>query len=563
MQQPRQHRRVPAFAQEAIGAVLAVCLAVTGLRHVVATARVALLWYDGDSVLLPLVVRSVRLGEPFEWAMSPALFFFPELPVYALCALVTATPQQALAVNGLLVVVAVYALLRAVANELMRSASRSARIAAALLGLGVVSALVLTESSATATSLELASLLFTSTYYYGTLLAMLATTALILRVVRRAGDGPGGGSGGGAGGGPGDGMEARPTPTALVTLGLLAAFSTTSNPLYVPWSAGPVVIALALLTVARRVPWRISAWVAGVLAAGSAVGYLLRVPLRPFVSLDPSTYVHPDRAGTTLSFFAALTDQRAGSAAGDAGLLVMFCLVLVCIGGTVWAWRARTSRTVLVATTIPLVTVVAVSVGVVVAGSETPRYLEPVVTAPLVALVAVCELARTAVRRTRVHRRVRGIRLAAAVGGAFALVAGVAVAPGTAVAVTTATYGPATCLDRWAAGRDVVGVGQFWTVRPLATYASDDVRLLQVRDDFSAYPWLVNLGSYRGASPTYVLVGSGDLWSTPVEDSLGRPASITHCSGYDVYDYAGTRGADVLRHDVRTSAGAILDERGF
>ena len=49
-------------------------------------------------------------GEPFEWAMSPALFFFPELPVYLLCSLVTATPQQALALNGVLVLLGVYAL---------------------------------------------------------------------------------------------------------------------------------------------------------------------------------------------------------------------------------------------------------------------------------------------------------------------------------------------------------------------------------------------------------------------------------------------------------------------
>ena len=122
--------------REALGALVAVALAVIALRHVLASARVSLLWYDGDSVLLPLVVRSIRAGEPFEWAMSPALFFFPELPVYLLCSLVTATPQQALALNGVLVLLGVYALVRAVANELMPSARRSARIAVAVAGVG-------------------------------------------------------------------------------------------------------------------------------------------------------------------------------------------------------------------------------------------------------------------------------------------------------------------------------------------------------------------------------------------------------------------------------------------
>jgi len=538
---PRRRARVAAAGREALGGLVALTLSVIALRHVLATARVELLWYDGDSVLLPLVRRSMELGQPFEWAMSPALFFFPELPVYLLCAAVTATPQQALALNGVLVLLAVYALVRAAANELMPAARRSARIAVSAVALGFVTLLVLTESSATATSLELASLLLTTTYYYGAVLAMLGTAVLVLRAVRTG----------------------RASPTVLVVLGLLAACTTASNPLYVPWSGAPVVVTLLLLAAARRLPWRPVLLLAGTVTAGSIVGYLLRIPLRPFVSLDPSTYVQPSRAGETLQFFAALTDDRAGTAAGDAGLLLLFVGVLLSAGGTVWAWRVRTSRTVLVAAALPLVTVVAVSVGVVVAGSETPRYLEPIVTAPLLALVAVAELTRTAVRTTRVHRPRRGVRAVLAVAGAAVLLAGFATAPSTARAVASARYDPAACLDRWADGRDVVGVGQFWTARPLAAYAATNVQVLQVRDTFQTYPWLVDLAAYRDAEPTFVVIGTRDLWTTAVEDSLGRPATITHCTGFDVYDYAGTTGATILRRDVVDSADAIRRERGF
>ncbi|MFJ3028195.1 hypothetical protein ACIPEQ_05065 [Curtobacterium sp. NPDC087080] len=538
---PPSRRRWAAVGREALGAAVALALSVIALGHVLVTERVALLWYDGDSVLLPLVERSIRLGQPFEWAMSPALFFFPELPVYLLCSLVTATPQQALALNGVLVLLAVYALVRAAANELMPAARRSARITVSALALGFVTAIVLTEYTATATSLELGSLLLTTTYYYGALLAMLGTAVLALRAVRTG----------------------RASATVLVVTGLVAACTTTSNPLYVPWSAAPVVVTLVLLSLARRVPWRPTVWMSGALVAGSVVGYLLRIPLAPFVSLDPSTYVHPEQAGRTLAFFAALTDDRAASARGDAELLLLFAGVVLAVGGTVWAWRVRTARTVLVATVLPLVTVVAVSVGVVVAGSQTPRYLEPIVTVPLLALVAVAELVRSAVRRTRVHRPRRGVQLTVAVAAAVVLVGGVAVAPSTVGAVASARYAPAACLDRWADGRKVTGVGQFWTVRPLAAYASDDVELLQVRDTFETYPWLVDLGAYRDAEPTFVVIGANDVWTTAVEDSLGAPATITHCTGFDVYDYAGTVGAAVLQRDVVGSADAIRRERGF
>ncbi|KQO61418.1 hypothetical protein [Curtobacterium sp. Leaf261] len=542
---------VRAAVVELVGFLTALSLAVAALRHVIETARVQLLWYDGDSVLLPMVARSLRLGEPFEWAMSPTLFFFPEVPVYLLCAAVTTTPQAALALNGVVVLLGVYALVRAIATQVMPEASRLARIAVSVLALGVVTMLVLTESSATAQSMELASLLLLSTYYYGAVLAMLGTAALVLRVVRTA---------------------SRPVPAtawgALVALGLLALATTTSDPLYVPWSAGPVLVTVVLLAVARRVPWRVVGALAVALVGGSTLGYLLRIPLGPFVSLDPSTYVHPAMAVPTLGWFAALTDARAATSAGDVELLLLFLGSALSVAGTVWAWRVRTARTVLVACVLSTVTVVAVSVGVVLAGSETSRYLEPIVTAPLIALVAVAELVRTRVRRTRLHRAGRGFRLVCGIVGACVLVLGVAVVPTTVSAVRAATYTPATCLDRWVAGRSVdgrpvEGVGQFWTVRPLAAYGTDSVRLLQVTDRFSAYAWMTNLAPYRDAHPTYVLIGTRDVWTTPVQDALGDPAAIMHCSGYDIYDYAGTRGAAILRGSVVDTATAIIRERGF
>jgi hypothetical protein len=529
-----------------VGALIAISLSVAALRHVISTDRVRLFWYDGDSVLLPLVERSMRLGMPFEWAMSPALFFFPEIPVYLVCAAVTSTPQAALALNGVLVLLALYVLVRVVAAQLMPDASRVVRVVVSVLALGIVTLLVLTESGAVASSLELASLLLFTTYYYGVVLAMLGTTALALRALRSA-------------------SRAVPTTawTALVVMTLLAVCTTASNPLYVPWSAAPVLVTVLLLAIVRRVPRRLLAELSIALVGGSVVGYLLRIPLRPFVSLDPSTYVHPERAGPTLGWFAALTDARAATSLGDAELLLLFLGFAAGVAGMVWAYRVRSSRTVLMACTLSTVTVLAVSVGVVVAGSETPRYLEPIVVAPLVAFVALAELTRAHIGRTRLARAGRGVRGLVAVVAACLLVMGAAVVPTTVGAVRAATYAPAACLTKWVDGRHVQGVGQFWTVRPLATYATPSAGLLQVTDRFRAYAWMTNLAAYRDARPTYVLIGSRDIWPTPVQDRLGDPAVIVHCDGYDIYDYAGTPGARVLRSDVVGSATEIRLGRGF
>ena len=65
------------------------------------------------------MARSFERGEAFEWGMSPVLFVFPELPLYLVSALLTASVAAALLLNAVLNVVLLYALLRFVAGRVL------------------------------------------------------------------------------------------------------------------------------------------------------------------------------------------------------------------------------------------------------------------------------------------------------------------------------------------------------------------------------------------------------------------------------------------------------------
>ena len=252
-----------------------------------------------------------------------------------------------------------------------------------------------------------------------------------------------------------------------------------------------------------------------------------------------------------------------GHGTGRPGLLLLFVGVLVTVGGTVWAWRVRTARTVLVATAAA-------------PGDRRRRvrrgrrrrvrdHAVPAADRDGTAARArrVAELTRTAVRRTRVHRPHRGVRAGVAVAMAAVLATGIAVAPGTAHAVATARYPAAACLDRWADGRQVTGVGQFWTVRPLATYTSSNVGCCR-----SGTPSRRTRGSSTSgptATPTRASWWSGRTTSGRPRSRTpsGPPRRSPTAPGSTSTTTPAPPGQAILRRDVVGSADVIRRDRGF
>jgi hypothetical protein len=527
------------------------------LAHALAGAKRALILDDGDTVLLPLMVRSFEHGQAIEWGMSPVLFVFPELPLYLLAAAVTTTVSAALLLNGVLNVVILYGLLRAVAG---RVTTRPAmRVGAALAGVLLLAVLSLCETRSGGNTGEIASLYLTTTYYSGTVMALVAAIALVLSLTAaREGRGP---------------TRIR---LALAALALLSALATLSNPLYLLWATAPLAVTagvVGLLRQGRRDDLATRsrarpALTAGVLVVGSALGWLAREPLQRFIIADKTEYLRWGGEAASVAFFrdsiAWLVRTPGGAVEAALGVLLTGAVGVITVVRLVRGHRDPAT----VAGVVALATVVVVPAGLLVTGTLSTRYAMPLLFAPLVALVALAADAPALRIRRRPTRALGALAAVAALGAASR---GVAVPASARVVAAGRSLGEpaAACLTDWARGTDVAGVAQFWTGRGLQAYGGADVHLLQVNGDFSVYPWLTNLAAYEDARVGYVVVATGTTPGDHLEgwgDSvtrLGTPRAVVHCDGYDIVDFRGTPAEAALTEKVRESARAQALTRGF
>lgn len=589
-----------------LGILAALLLTLLAVLHLLSTSRSWLLFFDGDSVILPLFERSLQAAQPFEWAMSTTVFLI-EIPVYLVLAFLTANPFDALTVNAILNVVALYALIRLIAGLSLPGRGRRFVVAVSLVTFAVPLAAILLESTTNADSFELFSLLATTTYYYPTVLAMLAAAWLLARMVARdaptettpsvapdASDGP-----------------ARLAPpnvspasaasgnrvALLVGLGMLTVVSVTSNPLYGVWTAAPAVVTLLALAGLGRMRWRTALVPAVVLIAGCFGGVLLRKPLAPYLSMDPANYLHLGDILTPLRFYGAAIADMFSRPTGVIELVLLSALGSVTLVAGLAALRMpqlplRRQLLFLLAA----VTVLAVAIGSVLVGTNATRYLQPLAFAPLLVLPALVGLSLDALRDQRqTARRRPGLfarpanttaqraraaetvsvhdhvapaakQRSAALGLLLVvLLLGGIVGTGSAVAasVSRAHLPGAACLEGWLAGRTLTGAGQFWAIRGLKTYGAPNVHLLQIDEYLNARPWMVNLADYDGGRVSYLVLDDRSAWGEELVDTLGAPRANISCGTYTILDYEGTAGERVLTHHIAESGLSQRAQRGF
>ncbi|ARC57452.1 hypothetical protein AS850_10230 [Frondihabitans sp. 762G35] len=549
---------------EALGVLLSAAFALIALAHALGTAKRPLLLSDADSVLLPLMRASFERGEPFEWGLSPVLFVFPELPLYLLSAAVTTTVASSLLLNGVLNVVILYGLFRAVASRVVASGTQDARpgparpVVAALVGVAALTLLCLLETTAGGNTAELATLFLTTTYYSGTVMALVASLALALHVAAW----------------PRARGAVRPArrgslPWAVLGLALVAGLATLSNPLFALWATAPLGLALGASTLVRLRRARDRRMLgplvaAAALVAGSVAGYLGRAPLTSFIIARQQEYLRWDGQATSIAFFGGALRDLVSTPRGVGELLLVLALAVASVMGAVRAVRrGRTDAAALVFASVSA-TIVLLPIALIWTGSISTRYAIPLVVAPLLGLVAL--VASTPRPRDVTARR--GV----AVVALAAVVSAVVVATPAAgrLLATGAGSGDtgAACLTDWVRDEHVAvaGATQFWTGRGLAAYAGPTVRLLQITDTLDVYPWLVNLAPYRGARVGYLIrprdePRDADLGGTVA--ALGPPRDVVACGTYDIYDYRGTAGEAILTERIGTSAEMLAALRGF
>jgi len=481
-----------------LGAVL---LGIVTMGQVASTARADLLFRDGDSLVVALLARSFTDGEAFDWALSTVLFI-PETLAYLLlwlpAQLLPIGVDAVLATAGVLNIAALYGALRFAAG---RRRDGRAPVAWALVAVAALCAIAATETTASRDSLELASLLLTTTYYSATVIA----TVLAIGLVRRAFDRDAAG---------------RALP---VWLGVVAGVSVLSNPLFAAWATVPLGIILAIAAVYPSARDRALPLLGG-LAAGTAAGLIARIPLSAWIANDGSSYADPSLWPESAAYYGARLGERLATPLGVIGCLLVVALLVLALIATRRAADAGARMVAAASWVVPLV----VAVGMIALGTHASRYIAPIVFAPILALVA------TPVA-LRLPRRIGVVVPAAA---AVLLVAGAALSVPRTAAATTAADADLACVNDWVTASGQTGGGQFWTVRLPKLHLDDAAQLVQVDHRLNAYAWLVNRTDFAVGEVTFLIEdSSSSYWELGTDD---LPAEAIDCGRYTIYDFTPT-----------------------
>ncbi|KHL02481.1 hypothetical protein LK10_12435 [Sinomonas humi] len=501
------------WGAECVGLVVALALALLTVWHLDATDRSWMLYYDGDSVLPALVRGSILSGQQQDWALS-AVLFIPEMGLYLVLAALGLGVKGTFALNAVVNLLLFYGALRLLSGVVQRERLRAHRVAGALVAFGAMTGFALLESSSGYNDFQLASLLATTTYYSMTVLASVATTALTVRLLKSQG-------------------LSRWRWLELVLVGVTAVSSLT-NPLFLAWEVLPLGVVLALIAWKRVIGWRRFAFAAALLALGSGLGLLARIPFGSIILRDGPSYVNPGMASVAAIFYPHMLAERASTIEGAVSLTAVIALILISVivfRGSLATRDAGTAVVSGLAWLAPL----AVMGGMIILGQFWVRYLQPMYFAPVCTLVLAPKLfARApAIFRRLPRKAVTGIFA----GLVVACLAASAAATGALTRSAAVVDLDVRCVDAWVSSSHEIGAGRFWAIRAPKAFLAEPSQLVQVDSQFGKYAWLTDRTDYSGAKVSFVVTDSEPtpLVLPPIANTA--PSSTIHCGRYTITDF--------------------------
>ncbi|MGM7699861.1 hypothetical protein [Microbacterium sp. A84] len=486
------------WTRETSGWIAAILIAIATVAQIASTARAELVFRDGDSMAVALLVRSIADGERFDWAMSSVLFL-PEILVFGvlwmLGQLLSLDINVVLAAGAVVNLVALYGAVRLAAG---RRRSGYAPVAWSVIAIATFCLIAATETTSSRDSLELASLLTTTTYYSATVIAVV----LSVGIIRRSFDRP---------------ILGRALP---VWLGVVAAASVLSNPLFAAWATVPLGIMLgaaAVYAASRQRALMLLGWLVG----GTVLGFIGRIPLSAWITKTGAEYARPALWPESVRYYGDLLADRLSSPLGAISCAVLLVLLLFAVRQTL---RAESVGARLVAASAWVMPVL-VTVGAVALGTHAARYLEPAAFAPILALVA-------SPRAVRMPRRTM-TAITAAVGVVLVVGGGLSVPR-----LATAAQHPnddLACVNDWIGASGQTGAGQFWTVRLPKLHLDDPSQLVQVDHQLNAYAWLVNRTDFEVGEVTFLIEDAQSVaWGLHTN---ALPTDVIECGQYTIYDF--------------------------
>jgi len=211
-------------------------------------------FYNGDSLTLALLWKSLRAGEPFHWVLSSQLFLFPEGLLYAVSALIAPTIRASFLVNSAIAVALLYTRYWLLGRLFFET--RRASHAFSLLAVGIILLYMWCETAPNINGKAFVTLYLFNTYYYGVILCGLLVLYWAAWIVLRTND---------------SGYRAKHIAAPLAGIFAVTALTYFSDPLFFLRCSAPLLAAVFILRCARL----LRGWAAILLMASQLAGIAL------------------------------------------------------------------------------------------------------------------------------------------------------------------------------------------------------------------------------------------------------------------------------------------------
>ncbi|MEO7364602.1 MAG: hypothetical protein ABIV43_03820 [Candidatus Saccharimonadales bacterium] len=497
---------------------------------------------------LPIIARSIANHEPIYWVFSAQMNLFPEGIIYAFAASVTTSVRATLVFNAVLNIVLFYGLLRL----LLRMATSQSVERQRLLAVGGALALVgfsLLESYNPNQAMATYSLF--STYYFGLLVSGMSVLCLMLWQYKCH-----------------QSCRARSTLLVSMSIVVVTALTVSSNPLYVPQFAAPIVLAIIVMFVLKLFDRVTSIWMVCTQALGILIGLGLHQILSSFLGQTLGSHssgfagaTHPvDALFYALGAIAPPNPQQGTVLRIVLSVLIYFSCLLYVLFRLNSRLKSDTGRynpsSYLVLIFVAIEPIVLILLTAAIGGAQN-RYLSMPIFISIIGMVIILGEITTVKLWRAVCRLVTLVVVCVILAGVISL-------PRISPLLST-DYPDGECLAAALDYRPANGISGYWTARALDIYGQQNIRVLQT-SGYSPFAWLNNLATYQNKTYSFVVIPRDVMM--PMSASLdqfrdlGQPSKFSRCPTVDVYQYMpGTVGYSRLNYCLQQALSEELVAR--
>jgi hypothetical protein len=497
------------------------------LAHLCLTPWVDWLFYNGDSITLALIAKSIRNGESFHWVLSSQLFLFPEGLFYAVSDILVPSIKYSFLFNASLNLICLFALYFLIAKSILKDVCRSEFFAISSLCLAVF--YMLCETHPEINRRTLASPFLLTTYYYGVILAALLLLYLHITLIKRSETKP----------------DSRPSAWLASATVVVTGLTYFSDPLLLLQFSVPFLATAFLVWAIGRLSLRNLVVATIIQLIGLIAGHVSRYLCRDLIGSAVGGYIDFKKIISSIVDCWSIVVEIAKGSLSLLEYSVMISVLLVSIGVAIFLcgksrreffYGDRTLSTVALVTVVfsaicPVFTILAT----IATGNAVTRYFLPLAFIPELGLIPIFYIWKNFPREKAL------MFIFAIVLAAFVLYVPFWLARKGEIDHSGSQS--VNCYNRYMAQQPFNAVGGFWTVRALDLYSTSGSRVLQIVN-LDRMKWMNNSSPYFNLSFNAVIVDksvNGERVPNHIyaEDvaPLGAYTKKLSCETFDIYYY--------------------------